>query len=145
MTSRTASFIYTVTLLAMTSTCYGESVVSLDDDGQPTDEQSWQVLKGAMKLAQRDGSVPVWLLLDMTYIPPYVGTMSPAELEKQDRQVRQTYRRLFRGMLSNGDISHPRSGPVIEGPSCLVRVTPRGLKRLLASGEIRQLRSVTTQ
>ncbi len=93
-----------------------------------------------LRYAKEHGQITLWLTLNYSYNVDFEN-MTPQELNTQETEVAQRLNEILAPLLSRGDAWHPDSGVFIRGPGCTVRVTAKGLKRLLRDGRLYQISS----
>lgn len=89
--------------------------------------------------AQRYGETPVWITLSETFLAPYLGQLTPEELDQQQLRATQQILEILEPLVDTGDARHGKDGPVIRGPGCLVMVNRFALRKLVRDPRISQI------
>lgn len=89
-------------------------------------------------LAQANGHIDVWITLNYPF-NLYADQMTEEETTTQDAEVAAGFNNVLASLVAKGDARHPQAGPLIRGPGCAVRVTKKGLKKLLKDERIIQI------
>lgn len=101
---------------------------------QFAEEQAQQMIL----YAKEHGQITLWLVLNYPFRVDWAN-MTPQELSAQKAEITQRFGELLGPLVSSGDAWHPPSGVFIRGPGCTVRVTAKGLKRLLKDQRLFQI------
>ena len=62
--------------------------------------------------------------------------LTPQEIAEQDRKVRDALDAVLQPLINAGIVWHPRSGPIMDGPGCMVRANADGVARLVADTRV---------
>ena len=108
-----------------------------DADGKVT-KQSKVNAKIMKDRANQDGHVVLWLVLNYEY-NLYPEQMTAEEIAAQEAAVATGFAEVLDPLVSAGVATYPKDGPLIRGPGSAVKVTKRGLMRLLQDERILQM------
>lgn len=112
-------------------------VVYRDSTGELSDE-SKRFAKVLAKKAKKQGTVALWLTLNMPYQTD-MAAMTPDQIAAQEVVVKSTFAELFRPLIARNWVRHPNGSPLIAGNGCRILATARGVEALVSDDRILHL------
>ena len=94
------------------------------------------------QIAAQDGYITIWLLAGYPF-NVYIDEMTDEEIGAQRSAVATEFAEILDPLVAGGSVRHPKAGPFIKGPGCLVRATVSGLNALLKDDRIVQITGTT--
>ena len=114
-------------------------------DGQDQmTEQSKQNADAMKKIADKEGHITLWVMLDIPF-NVYMDEMTAEEIATQNVAVAAEFAEVFYRLEANGDIWHPKDGPLIRGPGSAIRANARGLNALFEDRRIAQISATSVK
>ena len=89
--------------------------------------------------AKRNGYVTLWLTLNLEYDVYLDPETQQDEIVAQDLNVANIYEYILSEYVARGAVWHPKTGPFIRGPGCMIRAKKQAVKKLFGEEKLNQI------
>jgi hypothetical protein len=105
-----------------------------DANGQLT-KQSRRFARKMQEKAEENGHITLWLTANVAF-NPYMDELTDQEIAEQNEMVWKFFEAVLQPLVDRGSVWHPKAGPNIAGPGCLVRANAVGVMDLVRDSRI---------
>lgn len=127
------------TLLFLSSPAFsdGDTIFYRNATGDITQE-SRQHAKTMSNIAKEQGYVTLWVVFDLP-LTENMHNMTEKEQAEHEVYVANYAHQVLGSLVTENQVWHPKTGPMIAGLGCHVRATRKGLNQLIKEKRIIQI------
>ncbi|MDJ0709585.1 MAG: hypothetical protein QNJ14_04300 [Woeseiaceae bacterium] len=114
------------------------SLIVSREAGGSINKESKESLRTLAQMARKNGYMRVWVTLDIPY-DPFLAERSEQGAAVQQERLDGLFDQVLNPMLADGEVQYENGKREYRGPSLLLKVTRRGLFRLVDDRRVGQL------
>ena len=86
--------------------------------------------KSMRRIARKKGYVTLFVTVDVEF-EPYLDGLTATEIVAQQTRATAKLTEVLAPLVDAGVVWHGRTGPLVQGPGCLIRANAKGVARLV--------------